>query len=84
MAPVPFSVIVPTAYGQMIVNRNDINQTNPLFKTGLAIDHDEISMLGEVLRLCEPDPVFIDNTMNYLCIPTELTGKIVVRKTSVA
>ncbi|MGC2413717.1 MAG: FkbM family methyltransferase [Stellaceae bacterium] len=65
MVPVPFGVIVPTAYGQMIVNRNDINQTNALFKTGLAIDHDEISMLGQVLQLCEPDPVIIDAGANF-------------------
>jgi FkbM family methyltransferase len=65
MAPVSFSVIVPTAYGPMIVNRNDINQTNPLFKTGLAIDHDEIALLGQVLQLCEPDPVFIDAGANF-------------------
>ncbi len=28
----PFSLVVSTVYGQMIVNRHDINQTNALFR----------------------------------------------------
>jgi len=58
--PLPFTVIVPTVYGLMLVNRHDINQTNALFKTGAAIDHDEITMLAHLLRKCNPNPVFVD------------------------
>ena len=51
MPPVPFTIILPMAYGRMLVNRHDINQTNALFKTGLAIDHAEIALLAQVLQL---------------------------------
>ena len=44
-----FSLVVPTVYGQMIVNRHDINQTNALFKTGRSIDHVEIALLSQIL-----------------------------------
>ncbi len=59
-APLTFTAIVPTVYGQMLVNRNDINQTNALFKTGKAIDHPEIELLAAILRLAPPDPVVLD------------------------
>ncbi|HVJ50921.1 MAG TPA: FkbM family methyltransferase [Aliidongia sp.] len=52
---VPFSIVVPTRYGQMIINRNDINQANALIKTGQSLDHAEIELLGQVLRLYDAD-----------------------------
>ena len=58
--PLPFTVILPTAYGQMLVNRNDINQTNALFKTGLAIDHTEIEALATILSVAPPNPIVVD------------------------
>ena len=63
--PIPFSLVVPTLYGQMIVNRNDINQTGALLKTGRAIDHDEIATLCDLLRQCPPDPVAADIGANF-------------------
>ncbi|HEV8680999.1 MAG TPA: FkbM family methyltransferase [Stellaceae bacterium] len=64
-ADISFSVVVPTIYGQMIVNRHDINQTNALFKTGKAIDHAEINQLCRILHNCGPDPVVIDVGANF-------------------
>jgi len=61
----PFTVIIPTAYGQMLVNRHDINQTNALFKTGIAIDHNEIAMLAQVLQLLGTDLTVIDVGANF-------------------
>ncbi len=58
--PLSFTLIVPTVYGQMLVNRNDINQTNALFKTGQAIDHPEIELLATILSLAPPDPIVAD------------------------
>lgn len=58
--PLSFTLIVPTVYGQMLVNRNDINQTNALFKTGQAIDHSEIELLAAILGLAPPDPIVVD------------------------
>jgi hypothetical protein len=65
LQPVSFAAIVPTAYGQMLVNRYDINQTNALFKTGMAIDHGEIKMLAKLLDKGRPDPVVIDVGANF-------------------
>jgi len=56
----PFTTIVPTVYGLMIVNRYDINQTNALFKTGAAIDHAEIALLAQLLQHCDSNPIVID------------------------
>ena len=50
-APQLFTTIVPTAYGQMLVNRNDINQTTALFRTGMAPDHQEIVLHEQLQRL---------------------------------
>lgn len=65
MATVPFAVIVPTAYGQMIVNRHDINQTNALFKTGKAVDHAEIDLLTQILRGWGRDLTVLDIGANF-------------------
>lgn len=64
-ASLPFSVVVPTVYGQMIVNRNDINQTQALLKTGRAIDHADITVLCDLLRQCPPNPVVADVGANF-------------------
>jgi FkbM family methyltransferase len=64
-AKIPFSIIVPTVYGQMILNRNDINQTNALLKTGCAIDHDEIMLLSRVLALLDSHATVIDVGANF-------------------
>ncbi|MGD0542238.1 MAG: FkbM family methyltransferase [Tepidisphaeraceae bacterium] len=57
---VPFAIIVPTVYGNMIVNRYDINQTNALIKTGMAHGHREILILSRLLNLLGKDQTFID------------------------
>jgi FkbM family methyltransferase len=62
---IPFTIIVPTAYGQMLVNRHDITQTNALFKTGLAFDHAEIALLAQILPLLGTDLTVIDVGANF-------------------
>jgi FkbM family methyltransferase len=49
----------------MIVNRNDINQTEALLKTGRAIDHGEISELCNLLRRGRPNPIVADVGANF-------------------
>src|ERR1700728_65305 len=61
----PFTVLVPTAYGQMLVNRYDVNQTNALFKTGFAVDHAEIALLTQVLQLLGSDLTVVDVGANF-------------------
>ena len=63
--PLPFAVIVPTVYGLMMVNRYDINQTESLFKRGLAIDHEEIMMLGQLMQGLKADITFLDIGANF-------------------
>jgi FkbM family methyltransferase len=63
---IPFTLIVPTVYGQMLVNRHDINQTNALFKGGVAVDHNEIVTLAKVLRLIGgEDQTVVDVGANF-------------------
>jgi FkbM family methyltransferase len=57
---VPFTIVVPTIYGQMLVNRYDMYQTNPLFKTGQPSDHSEILLLAQILRMFGPNPTVLD------------------------
>jgi FkbM family methyltransferase len=49
----------------MLVNRHDINQTNALFKTGMAIDHAEIVLLSQVLQLLGTDLTVLDVGANF-------------------
>ena len=60
-----FSIVVPTAYGQMIINRFDINQANALIKTGKAIDHDEIMVLIGLLQQRPANAVVVDAGANF-------------------
>lgn len=58
----PYTAIVPTLYGHMLINRYDIDQSNALFKTGGAPEHGEILLLCRILDLL-PDTgrkVFVD------------------------
>ncbi|HUB47855.1 MAG TPA: FkbM family methyltransferase [Acetobacteraceae bacterium] len=71
--PLPYTVIVPTAYGQMILNRNDINQTNMLFKSGIAVDHKEIMLLANIFRLLGPGLTFLDVGANFGCYSLALS-----------
>jgi FkbM family methyltransferase len=62
---VPFTVVVSTVYGQMLVNRHDINQTNALFKAGRAFDHAEIVLLTNVLQLLGTGLTVVDVGANF-------------------
>ena len=58
--PVPYSIVIPTRYGQMIVNRHDINQTSALVKTGGAFDAVEIELLTNIVGLYGERQTVID------------------------
>jgi FkbM family methyltransferase len=62
---IPFSLVVPTAYGQMIINRNDTRQADPLVKTGLSRNHDEIELLRKVLGVIGSNLVVLDVGANF-------------------
>ena len=56
----PFTLVVPTIYGVMLVHRYDDQQTNPLAKRGIAVAHSEIVLLARLLRECDPNPIVVD------------------------
>jgi FkbM family methyltransferase len=49
----------------MLVNRNDINQANALFKTGHAVDHNDIAMLSQILQKLGGDLTVLDIGANF-------------------
>jgi FkbM family methyltransferase len=62
---VPYTIVVPSKYGQMMVNRYDTNQTNALIKTGASLDENEIAILREIALLMPPGAVFVDVGANF-------------------
>lgn len=62
-----YSIIVPTEYGQMIVNRHDHNQTNALFKTSVAAEHQEIMLLLQIMAKVfeKGEPTLFDVGANF-------------------
>jgi FkbM family methyltransferase len=61
VAPISYAILVPTIYGQMLINRYDINQANALIKTCKGHDHHEIEMIAKIFDiLAPPFGVFID------------------------
>lgn len=67
MKNIPFSIIASTVYGQMILNRYDINQTQTLISTGRGLDHSEIEMFKMLLNanLYEGPNVVVDIGANF-------------------
>ena len=59
---VPYTAVMPTLYGQMLINRFDIDQSNALFKTGAAPEHGQILLLCRILDLVPEagGKVFVD------------------------
>jgi FkbM family methyltransferase len=62
---VPYTIVLPSIYGQVLVNRYDTNQTNALIKTGEALDTAEINMLQHIIQMLPPGQVFVDVGANF-------------------
>ena len=74
----PFSVIVSTIYGDMIIHRNDTHQTVPLLKLGRAVIHNEIRLLGRVLSYCDDNRHVVDigaNIGSFALALSKLVGE---------
>ena len=58
----PYTIVVPTSYGTMLLNRYDINQTNSLVKSGVGADHLEIMLIVRLLDVLPAGErkVFVD------------------------
>jgi len=61
----PYTLVVPSIYGQVMVNRYDTNQTNALIKTGEALDADEIRSLQAIIQMLPAGQVFLDVGANF-------------------
>lgn len=63
--PTSCTIIVPTVYGQMLVNRYDINQSNALIKTGAAHDLEQIRMANFLCDRAPNNSVMLDIGANF-------------------
>lgn len=63
--PVGFGMLEPSAYGPILVNRYDTNQTNSLIKTGVANGHKEILALCGFLQSAPMKSVALDVGANF-------------------
>jgi FkbM family methyltransferase len=60
-----YTIVVPSIYGQVLVNRFDTNQTNALIKTGESLDAGEIAMLQNIIQMLPAGQVFVDVGANF-------------------
>jgi FkbM family methyltransferase len=74
-----YAVVLQTLYGEMIVNRLDINQTNALFKTGAAIDADQVNFAMNYARLAPEGSLFLDVGANFGTYSLALAGVLQLR-----
>lgn len=71
-----YSLVLDTAYGRMIVNRNDINQAGSLFLSGLSPDHKTICLLSEVVSAYPGHPHVLDIGANIGTYSLALSRKV--------
>lgn len=62
---VPYTIILPTEYGQMLVSRFDKNQTRALLKTGYGCDREQINFLIGLCQKAGDGAVVMDIGANF-------------------
>jgi FkbM family methyltransferase len=62
---VSYTTVLPTVYGQVMVNRFDTNQTNALLKTSAAIDAQEVQMMAALAARLPPGSTVLDMGANF-------------------
>lgn len=62
---VSYTLVLPTVYGQVMVNRFDTNQTNALIKTNTAIDANEIAVMAELASRLPANSTIVDMGANF-------------------
>lgn len=62
---VSYTLVLPTVYGQVMVNRFDTNQTNALIKTNSAIDTNEIAVMAELASRLPQGSTVVDMGANF-------------------
>lgn len=61
----PYTIVLPTDYGDMLVNRFDINQTNALLKTSRATDAMKVDFAVRVCNNASAGSVALDIGANF-------------------
>ncbi|MEN9712504.1 MAG: hypothetical protein RLY90_765, partial [Pseudomonadota bacterium] len=61
----PYTIVLPTGYGHMLVNRFDINQTGALLKTGRATDAEKVEFAVRVCENSPPSSIALDIGANF-------------------
>ena len=64
-ADVSYTIVVPSVYGAVLVNRYDTNQTNALIKTASAIDTEEIRVMAALAAQLSPGSTIVDMGANF-------------------
>jgi FkbM family methyltransferase len=49
-AQLPYTAVVPTVFGQMLIHRSDTNQSDVLFRTGQPRDYEELLLVRSILE----------------------------------
>jgi FkbM family methyltransferase len=62
---VSYTIVVPSVYGQVMVNRFDTNQTNALIKTSSAIDTQEIAVMAQLAAQLPAGSTIVDMGANF-------------------
>jgi FkbM family methyltransferase len=62
---VSYTIVLPTVYGQVMVNRYDTNQTNALVKTSSAIDMQEIAVMAQLAAGLPQGSTIVDMGANF-------------------
>jgi FkbM family methyltransferase len=62
---VSYTIVVPSVYGQVMVNRFDTNQTNALVKTTSAIDTNEIAVMAQLASQLPQGSTIVDMGANF-------------------
>ncbi len=60
-----YSIVLDTAYGRMIVNRNDINQAERLILAGVSPEHETIQLLAGAASAYPDHPHVLDIGANF-------------------
>lgn len=71
-----YSIIAPTVYGQMIINRHDINQSGALIKTGKPYDFHQIEFAIEIAKTAPENSIFLDIGANFGCYSLALANEV--------
>ncbi len=62
---VSYTIVLPSVYGQVMVNRFDTNQTNALIKTASAIDTHEIAVMAQLASQLPQGSTIVDMGANF-------------------